>query len=394
MIIWIIGLSASGKTTLAEEMLNILKAQNHLPWVILDGDHSRALFGKSLGHTVADRRKNAERIQLICNYLESQKINVLVPILSIFPDQQLENRQKYSSYKQIYLKVDFQQLINRDNKNLYRKALSNEEKNVVGVDIKFPEPVNSDLILDNNLTLTNLHELATEAIRKLNITIQNNYKYTQNNLLIKAYRYQYTAYEGQRFLNQYINDRDRYLEEMGSLNTMYASRQSQKPEQLIKLINDCYHKHSEIESILTITQIADYLKSQQLENQNHEVVTLAYLLDLILFGQKYEIKSLLNLIRRFEVSKRIYSSYLNLDFKKIHNQDLNRLINYPLFGMALIKFHQQADATEQLIIENALLKLGDLIISAKESFTQPILALLCRFFIRAEITAIKLKYAL
>ena len=60
------------------------------------------------------------------------------------------NRENISTYKEIYLKVSIDELIKRDQKELYTKAIRKEIKNVIGIDIDFEEPKQPDLLIDNN----------------------------------------------------------------------------------------------------------------------------------------------------------------------------------------------------------------------------------------------------
>ena len=61
MIIWLIGMSASGKTTIGKKLFNQLQ-QSSEQWLFLDGDTFRNILGEDLGHSIDDRRKNAYRI--------------------------------------------------------------------------------------------------------------------------------------------------------------------------------------------------------------------------------------------------------------------------------------------------------------------------------------------
>ena len=149
MVIWLIGMSASGKTTIGKKLYDKLKFSKD-KWIFLDGDIFRNILGDDLGHTIEDRRKNAYRISKFCEFLSLQNINVIASVLSIFHDNQIYNKKNIKNYKEIYLDVKFEKLIKRDNKKLYNKALNGEIKNVVGVDIPFKPPISPDLIIDNN----------------------------------------------------------------------------------------------------------------------------------------------------------------------------------------------------------------------------------------------------
>jgi len=141
MVIWIIGLSGSGKTYLAGKLLKSIKGRK----IHVDGDEVRKYLTYKLGYTKSDRKKNSLIVSDLCAYLEQKNYTVVCSILSLFKEHQLKNRKKFKKYFQIYLKTNFNQLLKRNNKKIYSKT-----KKVVGKDIKFPTPIKNDLVIKNN----------------------------------------------------------------------------------------------------------------------------------------------------------------------------------------------------------------------------------------------------
>lgn len=139
MVIWIIGMSGSGKSFLAKKLQKKIKNS-----VVIDGDEVRKKFTYNLGYTKTDREKNSKFIQNLCSFLEKQNITVICSILSIFPSHQKKNRKIFKKYYQIYIEASKKDIVSRNKKKIYSL-----KKNVVGEDIEFPKPYKSNLIIKN-----------------------------------------------------------------------------------------------------------------------------------------------------------------------------------------------------------------------------------------------------
>ncbi len=143
MILWIVGLSGSGKTKLSYELFKSKIVKSN--FISIDGDEFRENISNDLGYSYKDRKKNAERVSKLVGYLSKKKINIIVTILSNNPIWLRWNKKNIKDYFQVYLKVDKKKLFLRNKKNLYLS----KKKNVVGKDIKFNEPKDNNLILKN-----------------------------------------------------------------------------------------------------------------------------------------------------------------------------------------------------------------------------------------------------
>lgn len=169
MVVWIIGLSGSGKTTLAEK---IIKDANEigLKPVLVDGDIIRDIFNNDLGYSMVDRLKNAYRICHLGKFLSDQGFCVVCSILSIFPETRDWNRKNIKNYYEVFIDTPIEVLMERDSKKLYKKYRSGEIKNVVGMDIDFPAPINADLTIINDGSKEKLLENSKKIIEFLNHT--------------------------------------------------------------------------------------------------------------------------------------------------------------------------------------------------------------------------------
>lgn len=138
------GLSGAGKTTLGSLFYNRLKTTK--PNVaMLDGDRIRLAFGEDVGYTHDERLRWAGRIFRVCQLLAEQGIDVVVCSIAMYSEVRQWNRENIPNYKEIYVKVSKETLIQRNQKGLYTAG-----HNVVGVDLPFDEPQSPDLVVENN----------------------------------------------------------------------------------------------------------------------------------------------------------------------------------------------------------------------------------------------------
>lgn len=149
MIIWVIGVSSTGKTTLASEIVSRARGYGRSV-ALVDGDDIRNLFDDGLGHSLSERRVNTERIAKICTFLDSQGIHAVCAVQSLFPDIREWCRENYSSYFEIYIESPMEQLVKRDTKDIYEGFRRGEVRNVAGLDLHFPVPISPDLVIQNS----------------------------------------------------------------------------------------------------------------------------------------------------------------------------------------------------------------------------------------------------
>ena len=97
MVIWFVGLSGSGKSYFANQILRILNKKK-IKAIHIDGDEVRKYITKDLKYSVNDRKKNSILISGLCKFLEAKGYTVICSILSIFPKHQKNNRKIFKKY--------------------------------------------------------------------------------------------------------------------------------------------------------------------------------------------------------------------------------------------------------------------------------------------------------
>ncbi|MDC3234542.1 adenylyl-sulfate kinase [Candidatus Puniceispirillum sp.] len=168
MVIWLVGMYASGKSTIAEEIRTILEKKDNKV-LVLNGGDIRQILGGNLSFSIEDRKLNAERVSRICKYLSDQGIVVICAMLSIFEETRKWNRDNIDGYYEVFVDVSLNNLLLRDTKHMYRKALNGEVESFVGVDIEFVKPESPNIVIDNNQPRESLAELAQIVVNDIQL---------------------------------------------------------------------------------------------------------------------------------------------------------------------------------------------------------------------------------
>lgn len=153
LVLWITGLSGAGKTTLAREVVDLLRQQGR-PALLLDGDELRAAlsFGhqesKGHGYSRKDRLANAKRYSRLARLFSRQGFTVVVATISLFREVHGWNRLNLPGYFEVYLRVPIAELRRRDPEGLYREFNRGQLDNLVGMDLEIDEPANPDWLVE------------------------------------------------------------------------------------------------------------------------------------------------------------------------------------------------------------------------------------------------------
>ena len=148
-VIWITGLSASGKTTLAKIVTMKLRNNNY-PVVMLDGDQLRDILGASKRHSQAARKTLAHQYSHLVQTISQQGIIVVIATVALFKEVHDWNRENIPGYFEVFLDVQIVKLKERDPKGLYKMFDQGKINNLAGLDLHVDFPSNPDLCIKFN----------------------------------------------------------------------------------------------------------------------------------------------------------------------------------------------------------------------------------------------------
>lgn len=148
-ILWFTGLSASGKSSVANAFARTLFDRGSQSFV-LDGDNIRHGLNKDLGFNESDRKENIRRIGEVSKlFVESGQI-VLTAFISPYRSDRNLVRELVgeNEFLEVYIKCSIEECEKRDPKGLYKKARNEEIKNFTGISAPYEEPEHPEIVLD------------------------------------------------------------------------------------------------------------------------------------------------------------------------------------------------------------------------------------------------------
>lgn len=147
-VLWLYGLSGSGKSTIANEAERALHAEGRMT-VILDGDNLRTGLNRNLGFSDEDRTENVRRVAETAKLLAGQGVIVFVSVITPLKAHRHAAAEIIGpDFHEVYVKADFDTCAQRDPKGLYAKAREGRIGQFTGKDSGFEEPEAGALVLD------------------------------------------------------------------------------------------------------------------------------------------------------------------------------------------------------------------------------------------------------
>ncbi|MCI0470303.1 MAG: adenylyl-sulfate kinase [Candidatus Aminicenantes bacterium] len=149
VVLWFTGLSACGKSTVANEVAYRLHLAGKLAYV-LDGDNIRHGLNKNLGFSPEDREENIRRISEVANLFADAGAVAITAFISPYRKDRDFCRSLLGDgrFVEIFVKASIDTCEARDPKGFYKKAKSGEIKEFTGISAPYEEPLHPEIILD------------------------------------------------------------------------------------------------------------------------------------------------------------------------------------------------------------------------------------------------------
>ena len=162
-VVFLTGLSASGKTTIAKTVIDKLRKKGIAP-LLLDGDEIRNAI-KLTGFDEESRKRHNLNVGYMAKLLEAQGKVVIVSLISPYDDIRNQIRGMCHKFIEIHVATDIKVCMERDPKGMYKKAIRGEIKDFTGISAPYYPPANPELVLDT--AVMSADECASKIIKEL-----------------------------------------------------------------------------------------------------------------------------------------------------------------------------------------------------------------------------------
>lgn len=148
-MMYVIGISGSGKTTIANALEKELKIRGLNRLQVIDGDVIRSQFGGIFGYTYEERMKCNQAVRVVVQYLLDNGINVILTQVAAYEEMRARVRNQFGDkYIEVYVKCSHEECARRDVKGYYKLQKDGLMQNLNGTDDVYEEPKHSHIVID------------------------------------------------------------------------------------------------------------------------------------------------------------------------------------------------------------------------------------------------------
>jgi bifunctional enzyme CysN/CysC len=167
-VLWLTGLPASGKSTLARALERRLFGKGGSP-ILLDGDTLRAGLNSDLGFSASDRSENIRRLAEVATHLaRNGHIAIVAAVSPSAEDRAAARRIADRAFREIYVATPLEVCESRDPKGHYAKARAGSLQAFTGIGNDYQPPTDSELMIDTSNR--SVAEATEEIERMLGVT--------------------------------------------------------------------------------------------------------------------------------------------------------------------------------------------------------------------------------
>lgn len=150
VVIWLTGLSGSGKSTIANELEKQLVEDFKVHTYLLDGDDVRNGLNSGLGFTEDDRKENIRRVGEVAKLMYDAGLIVITSFISPFQSDRdaVRSLMEPGVFWEVFVSCPLDVCIQRDTKGLYKRAIEGKLENFTGISSPYEAPLSPELILD------------------------------------------------------------------------------------------------------------------------------------------------------------------------------------------------------------------------------------------------------
>lgn len=149
-VVWLTGLSGAGKTTISRVLAKQL-AERGAPHELLDGDALRETLSRGLGFSKEDRNEHVRRVGFVASLLARHGVIAIAAVIAPYRAVREELRASIPRFIEVHVDCPLEELVRRDVKGLYRKALAGEISSFTGISDPYEPPLAPEVRVDTSV---------------------------------------------------------------------------------------------------------------------------------------------------------------------------------------------------------------------------------------------------